>query len=830
MSRRALLAVVLGALGAACTSATAPAVTSVLRQPSALAVFNGLTRDDGGATLKPYLAIANAGRNDLTIVDAGDDTAVLAPIQLRTLVVPVPERPALLAAASLGDGKADLLVAVSAGDSTLQLIRTWTVANEVVPEQSIDLAVALGLGTADVLALAALPSATNTARLAVALSDRRVAVVTYVRAGDGIEVVTPPLVSAQLDFQPIALAAPPDDPGVGGVQTAIYAATLDEIVPGVSGVAELSPDLATVRPLDARGPTRLVAAARLRERAPLSTSTSKDGDAFAGQPTVARVYAVLDESGCGLDRRIACGVVTLDPVAGGIPADESGRMPYRAPIEIPGRTLALAVAQPPAVPPASDLTQYAGDAMRVFAAGLEQATTAVGVAASDNGKAYFLDLGRFKALTVSGSTLAALGATAVVPAEVDTSTDSAITARRRLWFQDASGAFVAKNTAGADDLATAVKTIDRTPGWTRSTSYTVMYQGALAPAVTGHTAEAGLDGGSGLPWLALQAGSGTASVSDAVRLYHPAFGIRTGDLVVLKAKNIAGCTGTKPPGTPAGTAVAADAMEFEATVGGILPPAAAYPGGAVLLSAPGAGAPQEWTDCFTALQNAISAGGIASRLTATIRAAEFVATSFAIGYVGRPVHVEVSPGVYANQWAFTLAYPASGDEDGLAAACPVVDWDGALSTAPACDGACRAACEPALLARRARRVHNAYEDCAIADPALTDETRAACVERYGAVMPSYGPAVAFRFGVEEVDPGAETGPVRDMSLTAGTTGGETPLYPTFTGSPYLPSAAIAFDRSTVAADAGYHFLVSYTADLVLDTSPHVNPPQVGLLR
>jgi hypothetical protein len=70
-----------------------------------------------------------------------------------------------------------------------------------------------------------------------------------------------------------------------------------------------------------------------------------------------------------------------------------------------------------------------------------------------------------------------------------------------------------------------------------------------------------------------------------------------------------------------------------------------------------------------------------------------------------------------------------------------------------------------------------------------------------------------------------------MSLSIGTTGGDTPLSAAAaTGSPYLASGAIAFDRSTVNAAAGYRFLVSYTADMVLDASPHVNPPEAIVIR
>lgn len=834
MTRRALLVAALAALAAGCGDDSAPTVTIGFRQPAALAVFRGVTLDDT-ANVRPYVAVANAARNDLTLLDATDDTPVAAPVQLKALVLPVAERPILLAAASLGDGadKADLLVAVSAGDPTVQLVRTWTPSSGVVPEASVDLAAALGLAAADVVALTPVPSAPGTARIALALADRRIAVVQYARAADGVAIEAgAAIVSAQLAFQPIALAAAPDDPLQADVQTAIYAATLDPIQPGLFGVAAISPDLSAVAALGARGPTRLVAAARLRERGPLSTA--KDGSAFdlAAGP-VLRVYAVLDESGCGLDRPIDCGVVTLAPELAGaeaIPEDWAGRMPYRAPIPIPGRPLALAVAPPPAVPPAAELTQYAGAAMRAFGGASETTTTGVGVVASDDGKAYFLDLGRFKALT-AGTTLGTLAALVVTPGAIDTASD-ATELRRRLWIQDpGTGAFVPDLATGNPDLAAAAGLVKRTPGWTRTSSWTISYQTEL-PGLAGRSAEAGADAGG--PWLAMQVGYGTAPrrLTQVVKLWHPALGVRAGDVAVIKAAGVPGCVGTPPPGTPAGTAEADVRREFELPIASLLPPTADHPGGAVSLSAPAAASPETlaaWTACYEGLR---SAGGILPRLSATLRAGGFLVTSTALGYAGRPQ--EDAPG----SWSYALAYPAPGeDEDTLAAACPLVDWDGVAPTIATCDAVCRATCERAVLARKARRVHHNFESCE------TPDGPAECAALFGGVtlpggdvvdelgVTRPGPVVSFRFGVQEVDAGAGVDPVRGLTLVLSTAGGETPLFPALTtGSPYLASSAVAFDRSTVVGAAGYRFLVSYTSDMVLDTTPQLNPPEAVVIR
>jgi hypothetical protein len=248
-------------------------------------------------------------------------------VALRTLVYPVPGRPALLASADLGDGKADLLVAVSAGDSKLQVLRTWTTDGDVV-----DPPVELG---GDVVALVAVPSAQGTARIAAALSGERLAVVTFTRStaddGTAIDVAGATVVpSDPLGFQPVALAVIPGD------QTRVWAATPDDLG-GVNGVAGIDPtgvpSVAVV--LNALAPTRLVAAALLWEAT--GASTTVKADAFdLGAPRVSRVYAILDEEGCGLHAPIACGLVALDPATGTLALDPTpaGSMhaPFRAPL------------------------------------------------------------------------------------------------------------------------------------------------------------------------------------------------------------------------------------------------------------------------------------------------------------------------------------------------------------------------------------------------------------------------------------------------------------------------------------------------------------------
>ena len=120
MTRRTshLLFAALAAGSAACGSSTTTS-TIGLSEPSAVAVFRGYTTKN--VELRPYVAIASAGKDELVLVDALDDKAVLAPVVIRPLAVPVPEpRPAMLVSGSLADGdKPDLLVAISAGSTVL---------------------------------------------------------------------------------------------------------------------------------------------------------------------------------------------------------------------------------------------------------------------------------------------------------------------------------------------------------------------------------------------------------------------------------------------------------------------------------------------------------------------------------------------------------------------------------------------------------------------------------------------------------------------------------------------------------------------------------------
>ncbi len=534
MTTRFRLAALAAALAACGTSnKTTPGL--LLGEPSAVAAFRGYTTKfpDLLQPPHPYLAVANAATNDLTIVDAVDDSIVPAPVALRSLVYPVRGRPALLASADLGDGKADLLVAVSAGDSKLQVVRTWT--TEGVVDAQVDIG-------GDVLAIVAVPSAPGTARIAAALSDERLVVVEFTRStsGDGTGIDPPATdpIPAALGFQPVALAVIPGD------QTRVWAATRDPLPlsgtkHGVAGI-NITGAPVVVQELDALAPTRLVAAARLRERIDASfdpvAATTLSAAAFANQPMVERVYAILDESGCGLHAPIACGLVTLDPATGALALDPTpaGTMhaPYRAPIPIPGAALGLAAAPPPAVPP-PDAT-YTGTFMRMVTAAATRITTAAAAVASTDGSVYFVDLGRWE-----------------IPAE------------KKVEEQEVKptatvvGAAVDPEAVASDFVVTA--------GYTPTARWTATWRGEL-PGLASRRAEAGV----GAPWLALQVGSGT---SEVVRVSDPSLGIHVDDLAEI----------TFAAGDP--DALGSCASPFEARVADVIPPDPAhYPGGALQLA------------------------------------------------------------------------------------------------------------------------------------------------------------------------------------------------------------------------------------------------------
>jgi hypothetical protein len=686
-----LAGVALAASLAACGSKSAPPVGLLLREPSAVATFRGFNfRNPPGPGVSPYpyLAIANAASNELTIVDAVTDAGVPAPVSLRTLVVPVPDRPALLASADLGDGGAYLLVAVTAGDSRLQVVRTWSADLDVDAGREVPL-------DGDVIALVAVPTGTpGQARIAAALSGRQLAVVTFARAGDGSISLSGPPATATFGFQPVDLAAMP------GETARIWAATPDE--DGVFPIDVAGPTAGTL--VGAGAPTRLVAAARLAERPPTSAGEAGlDPVNWNTTAPVRRVYAVLDESACGTGKPVACGLVALDADAGGLAPDFVNAANPRAPIAIPGRPLALAASGPPSRPPSDAEADrlYGPPFMRISTSQGPRGTTGAAAVASTDGVVYYVDLGRWE-LPSEQLVHAKVGAT------VSATRPTGVTVDQWLVLEHESGATLSHlDPAG---LATAVRV---TPGFTPSEHWTVTFEGVL-PGLSSRRAETGDEGGA--PWLALQVG--VPGVSEVVRLYDPTLGVAAGDTVVLEPTALASCAAT-----------------FEARVDPADPfvhPDGNRPGGAVRLAPKADPAHPEWDACVDALRTP----GPTTALHATFRAGDrdvpggpnrYVlvrGTGAGAVYAGRPKIDEEFRLEWSSEAGFTCPLP------------PGAPWNPAAS----CDPTCRAACEGLLKAQLARRIAYVPETCG---------TDAVCTATWGTVTDVFGPALRFTLRLEK---------------------------------------------------------------------------------
>lgn len=815
--------------GLAACGRKASTITVGFAQPSAVVAFRGFTPDH--PELRPYFAVANAARTDLTLIDASDDTPVLAPVIVRSLAVPVPDpRPTLLAASSLfeAEAKPDLLVVASSGTPALQLVETWVASARVVDEADLG---ALAPGAA-ILALAAVPvpdgptpPAGNTpgrVRVVVALSGARLAVVEYARASDGGivrgEVSLVSLAAlAGAPFDAVSLAVNPHDP------LHLYAASPDPIA-GVEGVAEITmagaPGAWSIRGIPARAPTRFVAAARLRERLadwdPQVPGLPYDDRYEIGPQSVDRVYAVLDPARCGPDHRIGCGIAVLDPASGLVP-DYAGLMPYLAPIALPQRALGLAVSEPPAVL-APDDAIYSGGYMKIAPGTGPRATTAVAAIPSGDGRVYFADLARYgvpneqSILRTNTRTRVENGLALGVAVQGED-------LPRILGIWEASSGVEWTLAFSGTGIASGVRV---TPGFTLSDNWRVSFQAPL-PGLDARRAQSGATADA-RTWIALQVPASAPGdpFTQVARVYDPTFGVRAGDLVEILAPAVAGC--------PADGNV-------EARIGELLPPTDAYPGGALALAAlddprptqnaDGSVGPwRDWPACVAAL------GAGQSGFFAAVRAGGLVAVGAVTGYAGRPEVVRSTE--LATSSEFALQYE---DEDLLEAQCPLLPWPADWKTAPpefgTCDAACRLACERLVLARRSRRIYHVSDQCTAA------ESDASCRETWPSSLYPFpranGPVVAFRLGYRGSQAEGDLFPaenqalwsdLRLMQVSFSTRSGLSPSFriPTTSSSStasVLPLGVSTFDRSVIQGKEGerYRFLVPYPNDFVLDFSP-----------
>jgi hypothetical protein len=328
------------------------------------------------------------------------------------------------------------------------------------------------------------------------------------------------------------------------------------------------------------------------------------------------------------------------------------------------------------------------------------------------------------------------------------------------------------------------------------------------------------------------------------RLYHPALGVRVGDIVTFEVdslkRNGVQCDGLAPPGTSADLADSVP-HEFETEITQLLAPGPAWPGGAVVLEPRvkvndelelnDPADPPEWHACWDALLAALGTGGSVKGLQVTVNAGRLLLVGNKVGYAGRPelgkeyvLRYKADP---SDPQTPTLPPFATLDEDALAASCPLADWDGSLPMPPGIDcggtGCDRDLCEDLVLARKVRRRHNLSEDCG---------TDATCQARYpGFTFPLVnGPALRFMVIHERTATSTSTALIRDVSLPVplSTGSGIAQLGVNATGPTTQANGAITFDRSpypdpSSGTNPGYRFYVSYPGNQIADVSPSLNP-------
>ena len=879
----------------ACGSETQP-LGPRLNGPAALAIFQGRTSDSPDE-LASYLAVASSRGDELRIIDVVDNTALLAPVQFAPLSVPTGARPARLASVSLNDGGADALVVVPAGASELQLVQTWAAPTRIAPGGSLDLGALAG--GAEVLAIVGAPlpeqpvspgpwvPAVGEGRFLVALSGGRLAVVRASRGpgpdGEVVLEITPEeivdlasrLVPPAADpFDAVSLAVSPE---VG----LVYAASLDAIG-GVLGVAEvtLTGDPATwsARAIDARAPTHLVAAFATAER-DLDPAARDYPDSFHTTKSL-RVYAVLDQTGCGREHQISCGLVVLDPLLGGLAPDPAGELPFLAPIRLPARPVAIAVTGPP-VNGTSAWGAAFKKATYVDADGLPlellrfapstgaDYTAAMAVVATADGKASWLDLSRWRTPS-DVSALRAVG-TGALPGVASTAV------RGLPGFEDGvPGAFLGiceydagacvysdDKVPGADEpedptqpvltSAVAAARVRVTPGYTPDGGWAVRYRTPLP----GLNLRRGVLGrANGRLYAAFQVPSGVADPPfyRVIRVYAPAFGVNS--VATDGAPNADALEVELDAGTPCALGDGTPIEAFSAPVQDLLPPEGAlYPGGALevgAITSPTGGS------CDGIAE------GQAFPATLTIRTSGLgLYTDVRFGtlaldsgtYAGRP-QLEVP---------FALGYYPEED-----LACPLIPWP-ETGPIPYCGVGCRAECEALVLSRLARRLY--YIDTICPAPVCSGpDQQTTCFplkedppgsgtfvstdpclrfgfddERFVYPLP-LGPAVAFLVGTipsewtERLEDGTtvvhvETEPKPGSRLELATTSGmftsaRQPISNNSVIGAAMPTDVVVFDRSTLPDhdEDGLRFYVSYPDNQVLVFSPASGAGSVTLIR
>ena len=821
--------VLLLAATAACSSGTTT-VGARFMGPAAIVQFSGVTRN--GA--KQYLAVADARGSDLRLIDPTEGQPVLGPSIIYPLSIITLPRPLHVAAASLGDGGADVLVSASAGEPTLEVVETWTAQNRV----SFDIPLAGLVGAqAEILTMVGLTvtpaGGTPFGRILVSVSGNQLVVVDFIRATDGSGAVvqmkpTPDV--QQLGFEALDLSV---GPNAQGAFTSVYAATRDPLsLNGVTvhGVVEIDASAAatplTTTVYDALAPTVAVAAAFVDERI-TSTSQPCAAEQVTGQP-IRRVYAVLDPDGCGSDHAIACGVATinpariwaattgsleLDPAALVTPAQARSDFPsafpsvaaqsFRAPMPIQGVPLHIAIANAPSKNSATDnparivttetisvgaVCQANGSPAsplgRVLYGTNFRATSALAAVTSMDGHVYWLDLSRF-APVVDSTPMVGLASTMVLSSSTDVV--GANQWQIGLWFNDAVVGKKNTTTTPSGNVETTVpgtvvvdaaqlpNAIEVWPGFTPTSVWTVTYQGAL-PGLAGRPGVVAPDATGVFVGLQSQVGSDaskSSSWSVPVQVDDPARGVRVGDIVTFPDL---GCEATVASIVPRSTDPASP----------LLKAGVAFPGGALQLAAP--------------LPPCLASVAAPAPLQITVLGGEVVVSNDVSGYVGRaPISLSTtdpSDNVFALAWK---------DESTLAG-------------------------EDLAVARRARRIFYPTDGpCPLAGASANTASANSpgCYSLFPRLADplSPAPAVRFRLGLRNITTPTRAAtaadrPPRGATLHITTHSGltQTSRIPTSGGTP--PAAVVAVDPGDLVdasnnhSHEDYRFYVTYQDDQV----------------
>ncbi|HSB20378.1 MAG TPA: hypothetical protein VLD85_10250 [Anaeromyxobacteraceae bacterium] len=815
-------------LATACSSGV-KALSARYSAPAALAPFAGYTTKRPGE-LHRYLAVASARSDEIRILDPEDGTSVASPGLVFPLSVPTPA-PARLASASLGDGGADLLAVAGMGSSTVGVVTTWRMDSRVSPvgpvaspvpadplSLSVDLSTDADLGDGAVIVslaamttpAAALPAGAHGARVLLGLSTRQLAVVEYLRddaTGGLLRVDSGSALPKQaLGVQPLAMAV---EPGGSRIFVATDDPLLDRNAAPVQGVAQVdaSQGVAVAWPvvgLDAHGPTRLVAAGFFAER------TRASSRAY-GAPQL-DVVAVLDESSCGPDRSIDCGLVTLvpDQGTGGVPPDPAGELSFRAPIRlasgsssltgppIDARPVALAVVIP-RQPPAPDLPgddpipdlfdgpppdRSVSPLLSIYrTVGTAQATAVVAVVAAD-GYLHLVDPSRWGVVNdvdaLRGTNYARVASVSREPG-----VPPATLPVFGVWNDRSSG-----GTTLVTALQDMIPEIAVTPGYTTTDSWVVEWNGRL-PGLAQRYGALQADGSRFT--VAVQAADASGRWTAAARIWDGSLGIHRGDLVVVSCPDAAGNA----------RSFTARVADFELPDDLKQPPPASplYPGGALVLDGDGGGTCQE-------------APGSPAMVHFDVRAQGLLLRGARFGYVGRPQLDQT----FELRWQdeAPLALAAQGD--------PVADGD-----------AVRQAQETLTVVRKARRwfypadgpcgAPGSATACATAFPAGFDPTGYDPLTpgpvirlRVGVQCPSVDPACAANLDQHRLDAAALGS---ELGLIIGTGDGLVPSLRRAVLVQAMPTAVTSIDRSQYATtrSLGTEVYASFLDDEVISFSP-----------